>query len=162
MISLPTDVLRYNIDPANPHAIPHSADNARTMHSLIGSLKAKGTSIPGIGEAVPGALLMIPKDAAIIPENPPAKKLHEYIGIAFFVTRSAWVSGSSITASICPAFPMPSERNTIPLLNAPPNHATDAIPMGSPLRSSIAVRAMLERGDVQTIFMIPPRTNPMT
>ena len=49
----------------------------------------------------------------------------------------------------------------MPLLNAPPTQAIDAMPIGRPVRPSMAVSAIEESGDVHTIFMMPPRTNPI-
>ena len=44
-------------------------------HYFPGALKANGASIPGIGEAVPGALFTMPSIAAPTPAIPPPKKL---------------------------------------------------------------------------------------
>lgn len=61
--------------PTNPAKHPPAIANANAPSTLSGELNANGARSPGIGEAVPGALLMIPNAAAAIPANPPPKKL---------------------------------------------------------------------------------------
>ena len=48
-----------------------------------------------------------------------------------------------------------------PLVKEPPKQAIAAIPMGSPVSPSMAVRAMELRGDVQIILITPPSRSPM-
>ena len=50
----------------------------------------------------------------------------------------------------------------IPLVNEPPTQAIAAIPIGRPVRPSIAVSAMELSGEVHIIFMIPPSKKPIT
>ena len=74
----------------------------------------------------------------------------------------ACVSGSSITAMMLLRSPSLSLAKRMPLENAPPKQAIAAMPMGSPVRPSIAVSAMELRGDVQIIFRMPPSKKPIT
>ena len=66
-----------------------SIANTRARTTSIIGLKAKGVSKPGIGEAVPGALLTILKYAAESPARAPPVKLDVNIGIGLAVTISA-------------------------------------------------------------------------
>ena len=61
--------------PMRPARIPPSAPRNRARITLLGSLKAKGASRPGMGEAVPGASFTMPSRAAAMPARPPPKKL---------------------------------------------------------------------------------------
>ena len=63
--------------PTVPQMIPAAAAPQIAITTVIGSLNANGARSPGTGDAVPGALLMIPSVTAMMPEKPPAKKLHE-------------------------------------------------------------------------------------
>ena len=67
-------------EPASPARQPPNTASPSAISTLTGELKANGASSPGIGEAVPGALLMIPKAAAAIPASPPPTKFEQYIG----------------------------------------------------------------------------------
>ena len=51
--------------------------------TLLAGLKPNGANKPGIGEAVPGALLMILKWAADTPAKAPPKKFEAYICTGF-------------------------------------------------------------------------------
>ncbi len=48
-------------DPIYPADIPPIAEHISANITFIGLLKAKGANNPGIGDAVPGALFIIPK-----------------------------------------------------------------------------------------------------
>lgn len=74
-VSFPKPSFRKTIDPINPATVPPTAAMAKASTTFIGSLNAKGASTPGIGDAVPGALLIIPSAAAAIPEIAPPKKI---------------------------------------------------------------------------------------
>lgn len=86
------------VPPTSPAMEPPSTAKVSASTTLSGGLNANGAISPGIGDAVPGALLTIWNAAAEIPASPPPKKLEQYIGIGLAVMMSACVSGSSITA----------------------------------------------------------------
>ena len=73
----------------------------------------------------------------------------------------ACVSGSIITAATLLLSPKWSILKMAPLVKEPPKHAMAAMPMGSPVSPSMAVRAMELRGDVQIILMTPPSRSPI-
>lgn len=63
--------------PINPARLPPRTAKNKAPRTAIGGLKANGAISPGIGDAVPGALLMMPKTAAETPARPPPKKLEQ-------------------------------------------------------------------------------------
>ena len=73
------------MEPTNPATEPPMIASTIEMITFTGALNANGARSPGIGEAVPGALLMIPSAAAASPANPPPKKFDTKIGIGFAV-----------------------------------------------------------------------------
>jgi len=73
--SFPNPSFLNTIEPTNPASAPPTAPIANARITFIGSLNANGASIPGIGEAVPGALFTIPRTAAQTPAKAPPKKL---------------------------------------------------------------------------------------
>ena len=69
------DLFLNTMLPINPARLPPRTAKNKELRTAIGGLKANGAISPGIGDAVPGALLMIPKTAAESPASPPPKKL---------------------------------------------------------------------------------------
>ena len=63
--------------PTIPARVPLMAASSSAISTFNGGLKAKGASSPGMGDAVPGALLIMPRNAAATPEKPPPKKLEQ-------------------------------------------------------------------------------------
>ena len=63
--------------PTKPARLPPATANASARTTWRGGLNANGARSPGIGDAVPGALLMIWKTAAEIPARPPPKKFEQ-------------------------------------------------------------------------------------
>ena len=55
--------------PTNPDRLPPKIAKNKAPITAIGGLKANGAISPGIGDAVPGALLIIPNTAAEIPAS---------------------------------------------------------------------------------------------
>ena len=66
---------------------------------------------------------------------------------------------TAITLLLFPSF---SLAKMMPFVKEPPTQAIAAIPIGSPESPSIAVRAIELSGEVQIIFIIPPRRKPIT
>lgn len=65
------------MDPTRPATHPPNIAKARAPKTWSGGLNANGARRPGIGDAVPGALLMIWNAAAEIPAKPPPKKFEQ-------------------------------------------------------------------------------------
>ena len=66
---------------------------------------------------------------------------------------------TATTLLLSPSF---SLAKMMPLVKEPPTQAMAAIPIGRPERPSMAVSAIELKGEVQIIFMMPPRRKPMT
>ena len=62
------------IEPTNPAKDPPIAASTIAATTLSGGLNPNGAKSPGIGDAVQGALLIMPSIAAASPASPPPKK----------------------------------------------------------------------------------------
>ena len=75
-----TDVWNFFLKtmlPRRPAMVPPKMARAKAATTVTGALKAKGAKRPGMGEAVPGALLTMLRQAAATPAKPPPRKLEQ-------------------------------------------------------------------------------------
>ena len=114
-----------------------------------------------LGKQVPGALFTMPRAAAARPARPPPKKLEVKIGIGCFVTMCAWVSGSKHNSDNIALVAVVHfvEDHTVCEGNHR-KHAIAAIPIGRPVRPSIAVKAIELSGKYKSSSWMPPSRKP--